>query len=150
LSQLHSARAVGEFPEDIEVAVVPGRLLGQVEQDPAQREWLSSPTQVTPGRVSERRRIARLKHRRSTLGPWTCDGCRWGASWCTWLPPTPRPFSRSNPGTRPRSVSRDGSGRRSQRCASVTTATCTATCVRGQCCPPGVPRCVSVPWCWCP
>ena len=35
-SPLPAARAVGEFPEDIEVAVVPGRLLAQVEQDPAQ------------------------------------------------------------------------------------------------------------------
>src|SRR6476661_6155489 len=57
---------------------------------------------------SQRRRIAGLKHRRRTLGPWTCDGCGWGASSCTWLPLTPRPFSRSNPWMRPRSVSRGG------------------------------------------
>jgi hypothetical protein len=47
--QLSSARAVGEFPEDIEVAVVPGSLLGQVEQDPAQHDRLSPPTQGAPG-----------------------------------------------------------------------------------------------------
>ena len=33
---------------------------------------------------------------------------RVGASSCTWLPSTPRPFSRSNPWMRPRSVSRGG------------------------------------------
>src|ERR1700722_2325417 len=47
--RLPSARAVGEFPEDIEVAVVPGGLLGQVEQTPTQRDRLGPP-QDAPGR----------------------------------------------------------------------------------------------------
>ena len=44
-----SARTVGEFPEDVEVAVVPGGLLGQVEQDPAQRDRLVPPAQLALG-----------------------------------------------------------------------------------------------------
>jgi hypothetical protein len=47
--QSSSARAVGEFSEDVAVAVVPGSLLGQVKQDPAQRDRLGPPAQSAPG-----------------------------------------------------------------------------------------------------
>jgi hypothetical protein len=47
---LSSARAVGEFAQDVDVTVVPGGFLGQVEQDPAQRDRLGPPAQVARGR----------------------------------------------------------------------------------------------------
>src|SRR6202046_4090556 len=49
--RLSSAHAVGELPEDVDVAVVPGCLLGQVEQDPAQGDRLSPPDQFALGRT---------------------------------------------------------------------------------------------------
>jgi hypothetical protein len=42
--------AVGEFAQDVDMAVVPGGLLGQVQQDPAQRDRLVPPAQRTCGR----------------------------------------------------------------------------------------------------
>jgi hypothetical protein len=47
---LPPAGAVGEFAQDVDMAVVPGGLLGQVQQDPAQRDWLGAPAQVARGR----------------------------------------------------------------------------------------------------
>src|SRR5258707_960728 len=45
---LPSAHAVGEFPEHIDVAVVPGGLLGEMEKDPSQRDRFGSPAQFAP------------------------------------------------------------------------------------------------------
>lgn len=47
---LSPARAVGEFAKDVDMAVVPGGLLSQVEQDPAQRDRLGAPAQIACGR----------------------------------------------------------------------------------------------------
>jgi hypothetical protein len=47
---LSPARAVGEFAKDVDMAVVPGGLLSQVEQDPAQRDRLRAPAQIACGR----------------------------------------------------------------------------------------------------
>src|ERR1700751_3524642 len=60
-ASLYPSGAVGEFPEDVEVAVVPGGLLGQVEQDPAERDWLGAPVQGTLGggvQVERRHQVA--------------------------------------------------------------------------------------------
>src|ERR1700689_136085 len=46
---LSPARAVREFAKDVDMAVVPGGLLGQVEQDPAQHDRLGPPAQVACG-----------------------------------------------------------------------------------------------------
>ncbi len=46
---LSPARAVGEFAQDVDMAVVPGGFLGQVEQDQAQRDRLGPPVKIACG-----------------------------------------------------------------------------------------------------
>lgn len=50
IDALAAGYAVGHFAEQVDVAVVAGGLLDQVEQDPAQRDRFGAPVQFTPGR----------------------------------------------------------------------------------------------------